>query len=112
MLQHVSANKLAACSRTRKHILVGLLVVEVEEVEDAQSHSKLQSLCGQSYLNGNHDIWGKLIHTSSDVLHVKLIWKALNQVIKHLYNIEFWLLTAQRLLSGEQTEQICGQHIA
>lgn len=87
----------------KKVILVGLLVVEVEEVEDAQScHSKLQSLCGQSYLNGNHDIWGKLIHTSSDVLHVKLIWKALNQVIKHLYNIEFWLLTAQSCSLGSR----------
>lgn len=42
---------------------------------------KPQVLCGEAYLNGDHHIWSKLIHASSDVLHIKLFWEALNKVI-------------------------------
>ena len=37
------------------------------------------------YLNGNHDIWPKLIDPASDILHVKQLRQALNQVIQNLH---------------------------
>ena len=37
------------------------------------------------YLNGNHNIWPKLIDPASDILHIKQLRQTLNQVIQNLH---------------------------
>ena len=111
---------LAACgavgrsSQDRSEEKRDLLVVEVEEEIVALASVGMSAQEGmiavtgpeRPYLDGHHDIGAELIHTPSDVFHVKQLWKALHQVIEHLQQITAFHTASLMILLVHETQRV------
>lgn len=71
----------------------------------ARWYSTIVCVGARQYLDCHHDIWAELVDTPSDVLHVKLLWQTLYQVIKHLQKDETRLHDVAEALACEEHQR-------